>query len=83
MASKTFNAVANCGVLHKMTAEVTDVKKAVLSVMKLVRAGNRVVFSEGNCLIENQTAKHINPIEEKDGAYVLKVWIHRDQTSPF
>ena len=83
MGRKTFNAVTNGGVLHQMTAEVTDVKKALLSVVKLVKSGNRVVFDEGNCFIENKNTKQRIPIEERNGAYVLKVWINRDQSSPF
>ena len=83
MGQKTFNAVTNCGVLHRMTAQVTDVKKALLSVAKLVKSGNRVVFDEGNCFIENKTTKQRIPIEEKNGTYALRVWINRDQSSPF
>ncbi len=83
MGRQTFNAVTNCEVLHKMKAEVTDVKKALLSVFKLVKSGNRVVFAEGDCFIENTTTKQKIPIEERGGAYVLKVWINRDQGSPF
>ena len=83
MGQKMSNAVTNCGVLHKMTAQVTDVKKALLSVGKLVKSGNKVVFEEGNCFIENKTTKQRIPMEERNGSYVLKVWIHRDQSSPF
>ena len=83
MGQKTFNAVTDCGVLHKMTAQVTDVKKALLSVGKLVKSGNRMVFDEGNCFIENKVTKQRIPMEENNGSYALEVWIHRDQSSPF
>ena len=83
MGRKTFNAVTNCGVFHKMTAEVTDVHKALLSVIKLVKSGNRVVFAEGDCYIENISTNKKIPIEERNGAYVLKVWINRNQEGPF
>ena len=83
MGRKAFNAVTNCEVLHKITAEVSDVKKALLSVAKLVNLGNRVVLERGNSFIEKKAMKQRIPIEGKNGAYVLKVWINRDQSSPF
>ena len=83
MGQKTFNAVTDCGVLHKITAQITDVRKALMSVSKIVESGNRVVFEKGNCFIENKNTKQKIPIEERNGSYVLRVWIHRDQTSPF
>ena len=83
MGQRAFNAVTNCGVLRRMAAQVTEVKRALLSVGKLVKSGNRVVFDEGNCFIENKVTKQGISMEEKNGSYVLKVWIHRDQSSPF
>ena len=66
-----------------MTAEVTDVSKALLSVANIVKAGNRVVFAQGDCYIEDVATKSRIPIEERNGAYVLKLWISRNQEVPF
>ena len=83
MGQKTFSAVTECGVPRKMTAEVTDVSKALLSVAKIVKAGNRVVFAEGDCYIEDNATKQRIPITERNGAYVLKLWINRNQEGHF
>ena len=39
-----------------------------LRVIKLVKSGNRVVFAEGDCFIENISTKQKIPIEERNGA---------------
>ena len=83
MGQKTFMAVTDTGVTNKMTAQVTEVKKALLSVAKIVQAGNRVVFEDNKNDIENAKSGKRIPIEQKNGSYVMKVWIPRDQKSPF
>ena len=83
MGQKTFMAVTDTGVTNQMTAQVTEVKKALLSVAKIVQAGNRVVFDNNNNFIENTTNGKRITIEQKNGSYVMKVWIPRDQKSPF
>ena len=76
-------AVTDTGVMNQMAAQVAEVKKALLSVAKIVQAGNRVVFEDNNNFIENTTSGKRIPIEQKNGSYVMKVWIPRDQRSPF
>ena len=83
MGQTTFMVVTDTGVTNQMTAQVTEVKKALLSVAKIVQAGNRVVFDSNNNYIENTTSGKRIPIEQKNGSYVMKVWIPRDQKSPF
>ena len=46
MGEKTFTAYTDQGHLRNMVAAVTDVGDALLSVSKVVRAGNRVVFDD-------------------------------------
>ena len=41
---KTFKAVTNEGLVRRMTAQVCDVDKPLLSVSKMVKAGHTVVF---------------------------------------
>ena len=75
MGQKTFSATTECGSVRKMTAKVTDVSKALLSVPKIVKAGNTVVFKEGDCFIEDNNTKHRIPVQERNGSYALKLWI--------
>ena len=44
-----------------MLAAVTDVDDALLSVSKVVKAGNRVVFDESGSYIEHKTSGEITP----------------------
>ena len=57
MGQKTCMAITDDGVTNQMTAQVTEVKKALLSVAKIVQAGNRVVFENNNNFIENTTSE--------------------------
>ncbi len=46
LGEKNFTAITDAGLEHYMTAQVTDVNKALLSVSKIVSKGCRVVFDE-------------------------------------
>lgn len=83
MGQKNFTAMTDAGTTHQLTAQVTDVNKALLSVVKTVNADNRVVFDEHHSYMEDKSNGNRIPIERKNGAYVLKMWIPRDQSSPF
>ena len=54
-----------------------------MSVSKLTSKGCRVVFDEGNSYIENKATGDWIPMEERHGMYFLKMWIGREQNSPF
>ena len=59
MGEKTFAAFTDGGVLRSMTAQVTEVNKALLSVSRIVRAGNRVVFDEEGSYIEDKATGEV------------------------
>ena len=82
-AGKTFVAHMDIGEVRKMTAQVTQVNKCVLSVSRVAKSGNRVVFEEGSSNIENKATGHVIPLEEKGGMYVLRMWVEKDQKTPF
>ena len=83
LGEKTFTAFTEGGSEHYMTAQVTEVNKALLSVSKLASKGCRVVFDEGESYIENKATGDWIPLEERNGMYFLKMWISKEQTSPF
>jgi len=63
------------GVNRAMTAQVTEVNKPLLSVSKMVKAGNTVIFSpEGSYIYDGYTGETMS-LEESKGLYWLKVWI--------
>ena len=54
--------------------QVTDVKKLLLAVRRLVEKGNRVVLSagEGESYIQNVNSKIKIPIKKKGGSFVIE-----------
>jgi hypothetical protein len=55
-----------------MKFQVTDVRKPLLAVRRLVERGNTVVLSEGESYIENKAAKIKIPLAKKGGSFVLE-----------
>ena len=79
LGEKKFIGHTEDGHARNLTAQVCEVNKALLSVSKIVKAGNRVVFGddEGN-FIEDKATKERMYIEEEGGMYALKMWVRRD-----
>ena len=51
------------------------VNKALLSVNKMVAAGNRVVFDSGGSYIEHKQSKEKLWMTERGGMYMLRLWV--------
>ena len=66
-----------------MVAAVTEVDDALLSVSKVVKAGNRVVFDESGSYIEHKESGEVIPLLEQRGLYKLNMWVPKDQSHPF
>ena len=83
LGEKDFAAVTDCGSLRRITAQVTEVNKALLSVAKLVQSGHRAVFDPEPSYIEHCQTGEWFPLQENNGTYALRLWIHKNQKSPF
>ena len=83
MGSKTFTAYTNQGHLREMVASVSDVEDALLSVSKIVKAGNKVVFDDSGSYIEHKLTGEVTPLAEQRGLYKLEMWVPKDQSRPF
>ena len=83
MGEKAFTAYTDQGHLRNMVAAVTDVDDALLSVSKVVRAGNKVVFDDDGINIEHNSTGDITPLSEVGGLYKLKMWVPKNQSYPF
>ena len=59
---------------RSITAQVCDVNKALLSVKKVIAAGNRVVFDEAESYVEDKKTGEKMWMAEEDGMYILKLW---------
>ena len=75
---KMFQAESEEGIRNKFVAQVTDVNKGLLSVHKLVQAGNRVVFDREGSYIEDVKTGEVMKLREMGGMYMLKMWIHKN-----
>ena len=83
LGEKDFAAFTDCGSLRRITAQVTEVNKALLSVAKLVQSGHTAAFDPAMSYIEHCDSGECFPLEENNGTYALRLWVRRDQKSPF
>ena len=60
---KQFVAVSDGGIMRHMKAQVCDVNKALLSVHRVVQAGNRVIFSVHGSFVEDEETGERMPLE--------------------
>ena len=82
LGEKKFEAVSEEGVKRGMTAQVCEVNKPLLSVHKVKKAGNRVVFEDDEegrdaSYIENKATGEKMWMKEKGGMYMLKLWVRK------
>ena len=75
LGEKQFVAVGEGGEIRKMTAQVCEVNKALLSVSKMVKAGNRVVFEAEGSYVEDRQNGVCMYLEENGGMYMMKLWV--------
>ena len=85
LGEKIFQGVSNEGLKRMLTVQVCDVNKALMSVRKMVNAGNRVVFEPEGGYIENVTSGSRIAMTDKGGMYTIKMWVQkpfRGQAAP-
>ena len=75
LGEKKFIAVSDNGVARQMRAQVCEVNKALLSVHRVVQAGNRVVFAASGSYVQDEHTGETMDLEEKGGMYMLKLWV--------
>ena len=77
LGEKKFRGTTVEGTARNITAQVCEVNKALLSVKKVMSAGNRVVFdSEGSYIEDKVTHEKMWMVEDK-GMFLLKMWVPR------
>ena len=79
VGEKRFQGTSEESVTRKITAQVCEVNKALLSVSKVVKAGNRVVFDdddEGSYIEDKQTGERMW-MKKENGMYMLRLWVKR------
>ena len=77
LGEKRFIATGETGMTRKLTAQVCDVNKALLSVRKMVQSGHSVVFSKTGSYVEDDETGEKMYLTEQGGMYMLKLWVKR------
>ena len=85
---KLFRAATDECRAFKVRTQVADVDTALLSVTQVVDRGRggRVVFDQKGSYIEtkdDQWNARRDHLEYRRGTYVMRLWIPRDQSTPF
>ena len=75
LGEKKFVAVSDGGVTRQMKAQGCEVNKALLSVHRVVQAGNRVVFSASGSFVQDEQIGETMELVEKGGMYMLRLWV--------
>ena len=75
LGEREFTGVTAEGSMKSVVAQVCDVNRGLLSVRKITRSGNRVVFdNEGSC-IESKTTGEVTKLKDDNGMYELTMWV--------
>jgi len=74
LGEKRFTGVTTEGSQRNITAQICEVNKALLSVRKVVSAGNKVVFDDVSYIEDKNTGERIM-MEDQGGMYVFKMWV--------
>ena len=78
LGGKTFKGHTEEGIQRNLKAQVCEVNKALLSVNKMVQAGNRVVFDNIGSYIEDKFTHEKIWLEGKGGMYMLRMWVRSE-----
>ena len=65
------------GKQKKVVLQVCDVNQGLLSVSKATSSGNRVMFDSDGSFIENKMSGDRTWLKDKNGMYMLKLWVKR------
>ena len=81
LGEKKFMGISEEGISRHITAQVCDVNLGLLSVRRMISAGNRVVFDPKGSYIEDPQTGEIMNLEERHNLFVLKLWTRSSGTS--
>ena len=77
LGEKRFIAVGEGGESRRMKAQVCEVNKALLSVKRVLQAGNRAVFDKTGSCIEDEVSGERTHLHEENGMYTLRLWVKK------
>ena len=77
LGEKVFKGETEEGMTRAVRAQVCDVNKALLSVRKVVMAGNRVVFDQDGSYIEDKSTGEKMWLKDEGNMYMLRMWVRK------
>ena len=81
LGERKFLAVSEEGVQRGMTAQVAAINKMLMSVSKVARKGNRVVFDSDGSYIEDKASGERTWMRESGGMYYIDMWVSRKSSA--
>ena len=82
LGAKRIPFKTNEGVQRCITFKSANVVKPIISMQKVVQAGNSVVLDEKNPHIRNTGDGTVIKLHENNGVYTMDMWICLDETCP-
>ena len=77
LGEKKFTGITENGIAREITAQVCEVNKPLLSVSKIVAAGNRLVFDpNGSCIEDIESGEKVW-LKNQGGMYIIKMQVKR------
>ena len=76
LGEKRFMAVSEEGVTRNITAQVCNVNKALMSVKKVMKAGNRVVFDDEGSYVQDKATGEKIWAKDEGGMFMIKMWVN-------
>ena len=74
MGEKKLIVVSENNVMRGLSTQVTEVNQPLLSVRKMMKNGNRVVFDdEGSYILDKKTGEWM-PLQDNGSMFMLKLW---------
>ena len=83
LGERKFLGYMEDGAVRGITAQVCAVNKTLMSVIKIARAGHRVVFDDDGSCIEDKTTGERLWMAEIGGMYSIKLWVSRNTSTGF
>ena len=77
IGEKKFVGTTEEGISRRLSAQVCEVNKGLLSVSKVARGGSRVVFDSDGSYIEDKASGERMYLIERNGMYMLRMWTKR------
>ena len=77
LGERQFLGITEEGGHRGVVAQICAVNKNLMSISKIAKQGNRVVFDDDGSYIEDKTSGERTWMHKVDGMYMLKMWVSR------